>query len=183
MSTPQRARRPLLRLETGRHLVDEAGYLVTRIVAVKGAALTPAREDDLAGLALKEQILSGIAPRTSYVLDAGIHLLYTAAWFRIEARPARAGGSASVPSRLYGPLCMAIDVVRERVDLSPMEAGDLLTLHPVGAYNSNQAMQFIHYRPAVVMVGTDGEAMLVKERETLADLVRGEHVPDRLRSR
>jgi diaminopimelate decarboxylase len=76
---------------------------------------------------------------------------------------------------------MAIDVVRENVDLPPLEAGDLLTLHPVGAYNSNQAMQFIHYRPASVMVGTDGVPMLIKERETLEALVQGEHLPERLR--
>ncbi len=173
-------RRPLLRLETGRHLVDEAGTLLTQVVAVKGARIPPAEEGDLAGLALKEQVLSGLAPRAGYVIDAGIHLLYTAPWFRIDVRTARPAASELVPSRLYGPLCMAIDVVREHVDLPLLEAGDLLTLHPVGAYNSNQAMQFIHYRPAAVMVGTDGEPMLIKARETLADIVRGESVPERL---
>ena len=174
-------RRPLLRLETGRHLVDEAGYLVTRVSAVKGARIAPAQDGDLAGLALKEAFLRGQEPRAGYILDAGIHLLYTAAWFRIEASPAQRGAGEPAPSRLYGPLCMAIDVVRENVDLPPLEAGDLLTLHPVGAYNSNQAMQFIHYRPAIVMVGTDGAPMLIKERETLEALVQGERLPGRLR--
>ena len=30
--------------------------------------------------------------------------------------------------------------------------GDVLALHPVGAYNVVQSMQFIEYRPAVVMI-------------------------------
>ncbi|MCC7426051.1 MAG: diaminopimelate decarboxylase [Alphaproteobacteria bacterium] len=164
-----KGRRPLLRLETGRHLVDDAGYLLTSVVAVKGMRPSFAAAPDLTGLAQKQQALLGTDSRVGYVIDAGINLLYTAAWFRIDAVPARDTGARHVPSRLYGPLCMAIDVVREEVDLPPLETGDLLTLHPVGAANSNQAMQFNDPRPAMVMVGRNGAVGLMRRRETVED--------------
>lgn len=56
----------------------------------------------------------------------------------------------------YGPLCMAIDVICDNVELPPLSPGDILTLHPVEAYNVVQSMQFISYRPAVVLVGASG---------------------------
>lgn len=173
-------RQPLLRLETGRHLVDEAGFLVTRVVAVRGSGHAVPEDTDLAAIALKEQMLSADSARTGYVIDAGVNLLYTAAWFQIEATPDLAREAPPVPARLYGPLCMAIDVIRERIELPPLTAGDLLTLHPVGAYNEVQAMQFISLRPAAVLVGPDGGAELIRARDEIEDVTRGERLPARL---
>ncbi|MDT8344168.1 MAG: alanine racemase [Thermohalobaculum sp.] len=176
-------RRPLLRLETGRHLIDDAGHLITRVVAVRDAGIAVAAGNDLGAIAMKEQMLISDAARLGYVLDAGVNLLYTAAWFRIEALPARDSDLPPLPAALYGPLCMAIDVIRSRVELPPLDAGDLLTLWPVGAYNEVQSMQFISYRPAAVLVAPDGTPELIRARETLADVERGEAVPARLGAR
>ena len=43
--------------------------------------------------------------------------------------------------------------------------GDLLTFWPVGAYNNTQWMQFIHCRPAVVLVREDGRVDLIRAAE------------------
>ena len=172
--------RPQLRLESGRYLVDEAGYLLTSVVAIKGVRQPLAGDSEAAARAYKEQMLSGEEVRTSYVIDAGINLLYTAAWYRMDILPARAIAAPPVPSRLYGPLCMAIDVVRYSVDLPPLKVGDVLTLHPVGAYNVVQSMQFIEYRPAVVMISASGKPALIRAREALADVDGPERMPAHL---
>lgn len=174
------ASRPQLRLESGRYLVDEAGYLLTSVVAIKGVREPLAGDSEAATRAYKEQMLSGEEARTSYVLDAGINLLYTAAWYRMDILPARAVNAPPGPARLYGPLCMAIDVVRYTVDLPPLKVGDALTLHPVGAYNVVQSMQFIEYRPAVVLIGPEGKPVVIRARETLADVDGGERLPAHL---
>jgi diaminopimelate decarboxylase len=137
--------RPLLRLETGRHLIDDAGYLITSVAAVKAG---------------------------SYIVDTGIHQLYTAPWFRINVSPTRGGPCESV--KLFGSLCMNIDVIRDRVELPSLEVGDALVLHPVGAYNLTQSMQFIGLRPAVVMIGKQGPEV-IRRREELSDLEGPEH--------
>jgi len=177
---PER-KRPLLRMELGRHLVDEAGYLLTTVVAVKGHDRPAPAGDDLSAQAAKEwQILQEDAKR-GLLVDAGINLLYTAAWFEIGVSPSRLVKTQVTPTRLYGNLCMAIDVIRESVDLPILDVGDVLTLHPVGAYNLPQSMQFIAYRPAVVLISDEGKPELVRRREVLDDINRPELMPAHLR--
>jgi diaminopimelate decarboxylase len=65
---------------------------------------------------------------------------------------------------------MNIDVVRESCMLPNMQRGDSLVLHPVGAYNVTQWMQFIEMRPAVVMIGLDKKIKLIRRKETVDDL-------------
>lgn len=173
-------KRPLLRLETGRHLVDEAGYLLSTVVAVKGMNRPVAAGSDLLGRDHKEQLVVGEESKIGYVLDAGINLLYTAAWYQFAMKPARMIEEPPMPSRIYGSLCMAIDVIRENVDLPPLRTGDILSLHPVGAYNVVQSMQFIAYRPAVVLIGANGAPEVIRARETLDDVAGPERLPAHL---
>lgn len=179
-----KARRPILRLETGRHLIDEAGYLVTTVVSIKDAqAALMSDPSGLTALRIKELTLHGHPPKASYVLDAGINLLYTAAWFAISASPARNTDAMPEPARLVGDLCMEIDVIREEVQLPRLNLGDRLTLWPVGAYNLGQSMQFIHLRPAVVLLDLKGGVHVIRRQEELADMTGAEQMPAYLAGR
>jgi diaminopimelate decarboxylase len=176
---PER-KRPLLRMELGRHVVDEAGYLLTTVIAVKGHDRPAPAGNDLSARAAKEwQILQEDAKR-GLLVDAGINLLYTAAWFEIGVSPTKLVNTQVLPTRLYGSLCMAIDVIRETVDLPTLDVGDILTLHPVGAYNLSQSMQFIFLRPAVVLIGENGKPELIRRREIIDDFDRLETLPSHL---
>lgn len=145
---------PKLYLESGRSLIDEAGWLISSVVAKKHAP----------------------DGRPALIIDAGINVLYTTTWYRLSVMPVRKHAGSAINTLLYGPLCMNIDVVRERVHLPPMDRGDAMVLHPVGAYNITQWMQFITYRPAVVMIRTNGEPVIIRERETLSNVEMGEHM-------
>jgi diaminopimelate decarboxylase len=174
---------PLLRFESGRHLIDEAGYLLTKVVALKGLGRPIAASSDLSALAHKEQLVLGEYTKTSYIIDAGVNLLYTSTWFQIEAYPAHMSSTTPAPSRLYGPLCMTIDIIRDNINLPQLEVDDIITLHPVGAYNISQSMQFITYRPAVVLINEQGVAEIIKDAETLKDIEQGEHIPEHLQKK
>jgi diaminopimelate decarboxylase len=143
---------PKLYVETGRHLVDEAGFLITSVVADK-------------------QMPDG---RRSYVLDAGVNLLYTSTWYKFKIELDREVTGIMEPSILNGPLCMNIDIVDEAIMLPRLARGQRIILSPVGAYNVTQWMQFIQYRPAVVMVRESGAVSLIRKRETLEDINRME---------
>ncbi|MGE5470531.1 MAG: diaminopimelate decarboxylase [Bacteroidota bacterium] len=173
--------RPRLRFETGRFLVDEAGYLLTSVVAVKGIRHPMVAGPEASTRDYKEQLVLGEDAKASYLIDAGVNLLYTGAWYQINVYPDRPSATSVSPARLYGPLCMAIDVIRYAVDLPPLNIGDPLTLHPVGAYNVTQAMQFITYRPAVILINEQGNSELIRKREVLADIEISECMPDRLK--
>ena len=66
--------------------------------------------------------------------------------------------------------CMSIGVIREAVDLPPLDVGDRLVMHPVGAYCIAQAQSFITLKPACVLVGVDGRVRVIRRAETLADV-------------
>jgi diaminopimelate decarboxylase len=152
---------PRLILETGRALVDEAGFLVTTVVATK-------------------RLADG---RRGYVADAGLNDLFTSFWYRFTIETDREVQGMNEPAMVNGPLCMNIDVVDEGTLLPPLRRGTRLIVSPVGAYNVTQWMQFIEYRPAVVLVGEDGRATLIREREDLSDIERRERLPARLTPR
>jgi diaminopimelate decarboxylase len=149
---------PQLYLETGRHLVDEAGFLITSVVASK--------------------VLND--SRVGYTLDAGVNLLYTSAWYNFKVEVDREENGMLQPSILYGPLCMNIDVVQEHILLPRLKRGTRLIMSPVGAYNVTQAMQFIRYRPAVVLIRSNGEVDLMRRIETLEDIEIAENLPESL---
>lgn len=150
---------PLL-IEAGRALVDDAGTLLTSVIATK-------------------RLASG---RRAIVIDAGVNLLFTAWWYRLGISPARQGDHFVEDTTVYGPLCMNIDCVRESVPLPDLRTGEHLAIHPVGAYTLTQSMQFIHLRPACVLVSEAGEPELIRRAEVLEDLSGPEILPERLRS-
>ncbi|MDF1874499.1 alanine racemase [Sulfurimonas sp. SAG-AH-194-I05] len=137
---------PRLYLETGRHLIDEAGYLLTSVHGYK-------RFPD---------------GKKGYVLDAGVNILYTSTWYNFNIELDKRYEGENEPSMLNGPLCMNIDIIEENLMLPPLDRGSVLTISPVGAYNYTQAMQFIRYKPAVVLIDNDSKARVIKEVDNLA---------------
>jgi len=75
---------------------------------------------------------------------------------------------------------MQIDVVRERALLPPLSVGDPLLISNVGAYCQTQSMQFIHTRPATILLGPDGPEV-IRQRETWRDFFCNDSIPARLR--
>jgi len=146
---------PRLILETGRGMVDEAGSLVATVVANK-------------------RLADG---RRAMVIDAGVNLLFTSFWYRHDVVPTKPQPGSLEPTVVYGNLCMNIDVVAENLMLPPLPVGSQVVIRTVGAYNLTQSMQFIHLRPAVAMVGRDGQHGVIRTAETLDDLCRGEELP------
>jgi diaminopimelate decarboxylase len=147
---------PTLVVEHGRALVDDAGYLVSSVVANK-------------------RLPDG---RRGVVVDAGVNVLFTSFWYKHDVVPAQPTHGLPEPTVLYGPLCMNIDVVREALLFPPVDVGDRLVFRNVGAYNVTQWMQFITYRPAVVMIARDGQVSLIRRRETLESITREEVLPE-----
>jgi diaminopimelate decarboxylase len=68
------------------------------------------------------------------------------------------------------------------VQLPPLEPGDQLVISPVGAYNNTQWMQFIEYRPAVVMIHTDRSVSVIRRAEDLDTMCAHDQLPEHLRN-
>lgn len=149
---------PKLILESGRVMVDDAGSLLSTVVANK-------------------RLSDG---RRALVLDAGVHTLFTSFWYDHPVSPAQDFTHHTEDMAVFGPLCMNIDVVRQSVNLPLLNRGDQVVIQKTGAYNMTQWMQFIHMRPNVVLIDESGNTHLIREAETLAYLEQPEKVPAHL---
>jgi diaminopimelate decarboxylase len=146
---------PRLVLETGRALVDDAGYLIATVVGNKRL----------------------FDKRRAVILDAGVNILPTAWWYKHDIHPAQEVFGTAEPTVFFGPLCMNIDVVRDQILFQPLRVGDRVVVRHVGAYNVTQWMQFITERPNVIMVSPKGEHGIIRKAETVETLTQQELVP------
>ena len=76
-----------------------------------------------------------------------------------------------------GRYCESGDILIRDAELAPLEAGDILVMATAGAYALPMASNYnASLRPAVVLVN-DGEAKLIRRRETYEDLMRADVWP------
>lgn len=152
--------RPTLILESGRSVVDDAEVLASSVVANK-------------------RLPDG---RKAVILDAGVNHMFTSFWYNHNVIPVRQLTGIAEDVVLYGPLCMNIDVMRASITMPSLDVGDILVFSPVGAYNNTQWMQFIEYRPNVIMVRESGDVDLVRAAEDLSVMVAQERMPQDLQN-
>lgn len=151
---------PYLFLETGRALIDDAGYLLGSVIANK-------------------RLADG---RRATILDVGVNILFTSFWYEHEVYPAVDTGIQTEDTVLYGPLCMNIDVIRQNVKFPLLKKGDNFVIKRVGAYNMTQWMQFITLRPKIVLIDTKGEMHIIRKNETNEAFKQYERMPEHLKS-
>ncbi len=141
-------------LEPGRSLVANTGMLLTTVDVLKPTqyknfAIVDASMSELLRPALYESVMA--------VIPADLALnREDKAW------------------DVVGSVCESSDFLAKDRKLG-LAVGDLLAVTGAGAYGFTMASNYnSRPRPAEVMVD-DGEARIIRERETLADLWRGEH--------
>ena len=150
---------PLLILETGRAMIDDAGYLLGSVIANK-------------------TLSDG---RRATIFDFGVNILFTSFWYDHKVSPAQEFSHYTEDGVIYGPLCMNIDVIRESITLPPMKKGDNVVVHSVGAYNMTQWMQFIQMRPKIVMIDMKGQTHVIRNEENLESMLIQEVMPTHLK--
>ncbi|HWS03687.1 MAG TPA: diaminopimelate decarboxylase [Gammaproteobacteria bacterium] len=142
-------------LEPGRAIVGNAGVLLTRVEYLKHT-----EHKDFA------------------VIDAAMNdLLRPAlygAWQAIIPVQPRLDKTPRVYD-LVGPVCETGDFLGKDRELA-LEPGDLLAVRSAGAYGFSMSSNY-NSRPRAAEIMVDGKHVhVVRERETLEDLVRGERV-------
>lgn len=154
-----RVRRLGLRLilEPGRSLVGEAGVLLTRV-----------------------QYLKRAGEKTFVIVDGGMTELirpsHYGGYHAIEPVVERSNAQLATVD-VVGPICETGDFLARDRTMPLPEPGDLLAVRTAGAYGFAMASNYnARRRPAEALV-LGGEVHLVREREALEDLVRGERIP------
>jgi diaminopimelate decarboxylase len=146
-------RKLTLAFEPGRSISANAGVLLTRVEYLKPG---PHKNFALIDAAMNDMIRPA---------------LYQA-WLNIEAVKPRAEGECKHWD-LVGPVCETGDFLGKDRPLT-LQAGDLLSVASSGAYGFTMSSNYnSRGRAAEVMVDGD-QIHLIRARETIADLMRGE---------
>jgi diaminopimelate decarboxylase len=144
---------PEIWLEPGRYLVAESGVLLTRVTTLKKT------------------------PYKNFLgIDAGFNTLIRPAMYG-SYHHILSASSLNTPLEkydVYGPLCETGDLfARERL-LPKVSEGALLAILNTGAYGFSMSSQYnSRPRPAEILV-KNGSSMLIREKEYLQDLTRGQ---------
>jgi diaminopimelate decarboxylase len=157
-----------LEIEPGRYLVAEAGCLIAEIRAIKR-----------------------MGSNRFYLLDAGFNDLARPAMYGSHHPIAVCPHDGSTHERpevdviVGGPLCESGDIFTQQEGgfvcsrrLPIAHVGDYVALGNAGAYGFAMSSNYNSKTRAAEVLIEDGQAKLVRARETFADLVRGEMIPD-----
>jgi diaminopimelate decarboxylase len=153
--TDERLRQYEIFVEPGRAIAANAGILVTEVEFLKPSeyknfAIVDAAMNDLIRPALYSawQEIIPVVPRTT---------------------------GETVTYDVVGPVCETGDFLGKERDLN-IQPGDFLAVRSSGAYGFTMSSNY-NTRPRAVEVMVDGDAVhVVRQRETLDDLLRGENI-------
>ena len=140
--------------EPGRFIVGPAGLLLTRVLYVKQ-----------------------MGGKTFVITDAGMNDLlrpsHYSSYHHVDPVTLTRGRD-TVAVDVVGPICESGDFLALDRPIPRVEPGELLAISTAGAYGFSMASTYnARPRPAEVMV-EGAEHRLIRRRETLGDLVRGE---------
>lgn len=145
-------RKQTLLIEPGRSIVGNAGVMLTQVEFMKAT--------EVKAFAIVDGAMNDLLRPSLY--DA---------WQAIVPVQKREGVTQNVD--IVGPVCETGDFLGRDRDLA-LQPGDLLAVRSAGAYGFTMSSTY-NSRPRVAEVMVDGKTVhLIRERETLADLMRGE---------
>ncbi|KJS29842.1 MAG: diaminopimelate decarboxylase [Desulfatitalea sp. BRH_c12] len=143
-------------VEPGRVLVGNAGILVTRVLYRK----------------------QGRA-KSFVVVDAGMNDLMRPALYQAhhEVQAVERTSRPPIVADVVGPICESSDFIAQDRSMDDVRQGDLLAVMGAGAYSFAMSSNYCS-RPRVAEVLVSGDRFdIIRQRENLQDLVRGEQLP------
>lgn len=153
---------PKLLIEPGRSIVGEAGTTLYTIGTIK----------EVPGVRRYVAVDGGM-------MDNLRTALYQAKYEAILANRAHAPREQVVS--IAGKACESGDMLIWDLKLPQLARGDLLAVLSTGAYHYSMANNYNRFtKPAVIFV-RDGQADLIVRRESYADLIRNDLIPERMK--
>lgn len=142
--------------EPGRVIVGNAGILVTRVRYTK---------ENLG--------------KKFIIVDAGMNDLVRPslyqAYHRIQAVERKI--TENITADVVGPICESGDFLAQKREIQPCKQGDLMAVMSVGGYGFVMSSNY-NTRPRVPEILVSGDRyVVVRKRETVEELMRGESIP------
>lgn len=144
-------------LEPGRSIVGNTTVLLTRVNSVKKAY------------------------KNFVNVDAGFNLLIRPAMYGAYHRVSVANKMDAKAEEVYtiaGPICESGDILAEDRKLPRVERGDVIAIFDAGAYGFVMSSHYNGRPRCAEVLIKDGEVHVIRERETLSDLIGKQQIPE-----
>lgn len=164
----------------GKAIVDKVKDLDVKLIMEPGRVIV-----GNAGIVITRVLFRKEGPEKHFVIiDAGMNdlmrpTLYNAYHAIRRVSPPVEGITAgkSFKADLVGPICETGDYVAQGREIDAVHRGDLIAVMSSGAYGFSMSSNY-NSRPRAAEVLVDGsDYVIIRERETYEDLIRGEHIP------
>ncbi len=145
-------------MEPGRSIVGNAGILVTKVLYNKEGAS-------------KEFV----------IVDAAMNDLLRPSLYEAyhDIQPVLKNESSPVHTvDVVGPICESGDFLAKDRKIPQPQSGDLLAVMSAGAYGFTMASNYNSRPKTPEVLVKDDKIMVIRERETYEDLIRGESIPE-----
>lgn len=146
----------MLILEPGRVLVGNSGIFIAKLLYIKK-----------------------IPGKTFYIVDGAMNDLVRPAFYGAyhEIMPVKKGRGDTIKVDIVGPVCESGDFFAKDRPIASVKDGELLAVLGAGAYGFSMSSNYNARRRVAEVLVKDREFYVIRKRETLRDLMRGESVP------
>lgn len=142
--------------EPGRVLTGNAGILVTKVLYVK--------HGEAKNFVIVDAAMNDLTRPTLYGSYQGIEAVERST-------------TGTMLADVVGPICESGDFLAQDREVPDFSQGDLVAVTSAGAYGFTMSSNYnSRCRVPEIMVKGD-QILVVRERESFADLIRGEHIP------
>ena len=144
-------------LEPGRVIVGNGGILLTKVLYTKSAG-----------------------EKVFIVVDAAMNDLIRPSLYGSYhgIQPVKTGKREIIKADIVGPICESGDFLAKGREVQALEVGDLVAVMSAGAYGFSMSSNYNSRPRAAEVMVRDGRHYIVRQRETMEDLLRGEAIPD-----
>ncbi|MCX5808222.1 MAG: diaminopimelate decarboxylase, partial [Proteobacteria bacterium] len=146
----------ILILEPGRVLVGNSGIFVTKLLYVKK-----------------------VPGKTFYIVDGAMNDLVRPSLYGAyhEIVPIQDKNNKKIKVDIVGPVCESADFLAKDREIAPLASGELLAVMGAGAYGFSMSSNYNSRRRVPEVLVKEAEFFVIKKRETLRDLLKGESIP------
>jgi diaminopimelate decarboxylase len=143
--------------EPGRVIAGNAGILVTKVLYTKQ----------------NEE-------KNFVIVDAGMNDLVRPSLYGSyhHLQPVIRKETGEIIADIVGPICESGDYLAKDRKIPKIERGDLVAVMSAGAYGFSMASNYNSRGKVAEVLVSEGKVYVIRKRETYADLIHGEFIPD-----
>ena len=146
--------------EPGRVIVGNAGVLVTKVLYTKSNQ-----------------------GKKFIIVDAGMNDLIRPSLYQSYHRiqPVSQRDRPTIQADVVGPICESGDYLARERSMPAFERGEFMAVMSAGAYGFTMSSNYNSRPRAAEVLARDDRFYVIRQRETYADMIRGEEIPNFLK--